>query len=59
MNFLSNKYYHLLLALVALVAGIKIWWQPLPSVKMQYFLTAVILFIIVRSIFRFVKLNRS
>ncbi|MBL0095870.1 MAG: hypothetical protein IPP46_04805 [Bacteroidetes bacterium] len=59
MNFLSNKYYHLLLAGVALVAGIKIWLQPLPTLKMQYFLTAVILFIIVRSIYRFVKLHRS
>ncbi|MBL7922925.1 MAG: hypothetical protein JNL88_01870 [Bacteroidia bacterium] len=56
MNFLSNRYFHLLLALLALAAGVKIWMQPSSNFNMQIFLSVAIVLVIARSIYRFIKL---
>jgi membrane protein implicated in regulation of membrane protease activity len=56
-NFFSNRYYHLVLALIAIVAGVKIWMQPSGNMKMQIFISVIIVLVIARSIYRFLNLK--
>jgi membrane protein implicated in regulation of membrane protease activity len=56
-DFFSNRYYHLVLALIAMVAGIKIWMQPAGNFKMQIFVSVIIVLVIARSVYRFLKLK--
>ena len=56
-DLFSNRYYHLGIGLIAIIAGVKIWMQPASNIKMQIFVTAIIVFVIGRSVYRFIKLK--
>lgn len=56
-NFFSNRYYHLGVGLIAILAGVKIWMQPASNLKMQILVTVVIVLVVARSIYRFWKLK--
>lgn len=56
MRFLSNRYFHLALAVLACVAGVKLWMQPQENTRLQYFVTAAIILVVIRSIQRFRQL---
>ncbi len=55
-RFFSNRYYHLGVGLIAILAGVKIWMQPASNLKMQILVAVVILLVVARSIYRFWKL---
>jgi membrane protein implicated in regulation of membrane protease activity len=55
-RFFSNRYYHLGVGLIAILAGVKTWMQPASNLKMQILVTVVILLVVARSIYRFWKL---
>jgi hypothetical protein len=56
MRFLSNRYFHLMLAVLACVAGVKLWMQPQANTKLHYFIMAAIILVVFRSIQRFRQL---
>jgi len=56
-QFFSNRFFHLLLALLAIAAGVKIWMLPSGNIKMQIFISVCILLVVARSIYRFIKLK--
>jgi membrane protein implicated in regulation of membrane protease activity len=56
-NFFSNRYYHLGIGLIAILAGVKIWMQPAGNFKMLILVSIVILLVVARSIYRFMKLK--
>jgi len=55
-NFFSNRYYHLGVGFIAILAGVKIWMQPTGNFKMLILVSIVILLVVARSVYRFLKL---
>ena len=53
--FASNKYFQLVLAIIAVLVIIKLLISPQENVKMQIFVIAVAVAVFIRSIYKFFK----